>query len=107
GVFPAKCRMQTRLAALGYVEVQGTGQNSILASGEIVRGHQFRYSTIDQMPDSIGRAYELRKPSVDGQIGLEGYTANNCLASYVHLHFLSNPTFAERWVDLCRAGVTT
>lgn len=107
GVFPTTCRMQERLAALGYIEVEGTGLNSILARGETVRGHQYRYSTIDPMPDSIRRAYELRKPGSDGQAALEGYMKNNCLASYVHLHFLSNPVFAERWVDQCRTGVMT
>ena len=33
----------------------------------------------------------------------EGYGANNVLASYVHLHFGSNPEVARHLVANCRA----
>jgi len=57
-----------------------------------LRGHQFRYSKIDPMPDSIARAY--CEP-------IDGYVWNSVLASYVHLHFLSSPGFAEQFVKHC------
>jgi cobyrinic acid a,c-diamide synthase len=107
GIFPTKCRMQDRLAALGYVEVEGSGSHPMLRSGERARGHQFRYSTIDPMPDSIDRAYCMRPVSSRMAAGREGYVFNNCLASYVHLHFLSNPMAAYRWLESCRPEITT
>ncbi len=33
----------------------------------------------------------------------EGYSKNNVLASYVHLHFGSNPEVARNLVESCRA----
>lgn len=92
GIFPTTARMQPRLAGLGYLEIE-------TEHGEKVRGHQFRYSFIDPMPDSIHRAY--RQPA-------EGYRWRNVTGSYVHLHFLSCPAFAERLVrDCARKNLTS
>jgi len=33
---------------------------------------------------------------------LEGYTVHNVLASYIHLHFAFNSSFAEGFVNRCR-----
>jgi cobyrinic acid a,c-diamide synthase len=77
GIFPTRARMQARLAKLGYREVEtecGTA-----------RGHEFRYSTIDPMPGNAEWSYRVR----------------GTLGSYVHLHFLSCPRFADNFVDAC------
>jgi cobyrinic acid a,c-diamide synthase len=106
GALPAKVRMRDRLVAIGYCEVEGTNCAKLLAEGEVARGHQFRHSEIDPLPESIARHYRLRAPWA-GE-ALEGYAVGNCLASYVHLHFLSNRRFAARWLEVChRTGVLT
>jgi cobyrinic acid a,c-diamide synthase len=105
GALPAKVRMRDRLAAIGYFEVEGTNCAKLLARGEVARGHQFRHSEIDPLP-SLARHYRLRGPCAAET--LEGYAVGNCLASYVHIHFLSNPRFAARWLEVCRrSGVLT
>ena len=81
GIFPTSVRMQRRLAKLGYVEVEGVGDED-----------WFRYSTIDPMPARIQRVY--RDP-------VEGYRARSVLGSYAHLHFRSCPAFATRFVKAC------
>jgi cobyrinic acid a,c-diamide synthase len=108
GVLPTRARMRSHLVALSYVEVEGVGNRMFPPEGEVARGHEFRYSDIDPMPENIARCYRLRKlRSRSGDTGLEGYVVANCLASYVHLHFLSNPCFAARWLDLCRQSNKT
>jgi cobyrinic acid a,c-diamide synthase len=92
GIFPTTARMQTRLARLGYIEVEDGDTESWLALGERGRGHEFRYSAIDPMPESVRRVY--RDPA-------EGYRVRSVLGSYIHLHFLSCPNFAERFVQNC------
>ncbi len=85
GIFPTRARMQKKLAKLGYIEVdQGDGERA--------RGHEFRYSEIDPMPESVCRAY--REPA-------QGYRSRSVLGSYIHLHFLSCPAFAENFVNRC------
>ncbi|MGH9612160.1 MAG: cobyrinate a,c-diamide synthase [Bryobacteraceae bacterium] len=92
GIFPTKARMQTRRAKLGYIEVETNPGASWLTPGARARGHEFRYSAIDPMPESIQRIY---------QSPAEGYRVHSTLGSYVHLHFLSCPQFAEAFVDRC------
>jgi cobyrinic acid a,c-diamide synthase len=100
GIFPAKTTMQGRLAALGYFSVQGAGSNELLPPGESIRGHQFRYSDVSPVPATVKRQYQVS--GIDKGAFMEGYRVGNCLASYIHLHFLSNSGFAARWLDQCR-----
>lgn len=92
GVFPTRARMQCKLAKLGYVEIETRDRDGWIASGERARGHEFRYSVIDPMPESVARAY------VDPA---EGYWMNSTLGSYVHLHFRSCPRLVQAFVDGC------
>lgn len=92
GLFPTRARMQKRRTALGYVQVEPLNDLLWLQNGDLPRGHEFRYSTLDSMPNSVPRMY--RSPA-------EGYRFHSVLGSYVHLHFLSCPMFAERFVTRC------
>jgi cobyrinic acid a,c-diamide synthase len=100
GILPAISTMRGRLAELGYFTVQGSGGNELLPPGESIRGHQFRYSDVSPVPATVERQYEVF--GMDKPVFMEGYRVGNCLASYIHLHFLSNSGFAARWLDLCR-----
>lgn len=92
GVFPTRARMQRKLAKLGYTEIEARGGNGWIRRGDRVRGHEFRYSVIDPMPESVVRAYTD---------DAAGYWTDETLGSYVHLHFGSCRRFAEGFVDRC------
>jgi cobyrinic acid a,c-diamide synthase len=98
GLFPARARMQERLAALAYIEAETLGDSLWLRAGERLRGHEFRYSQIDGMASEIGRCFRLHGAK-DSR--LEGYTMGSVLAGYAHLHFRSAPDFASRFVQAC------
>ena len=101
GAYPFKTRMLPRLRAFGYREVVAT-KKAFVARGQRIRGHEFHYSEIDSFSDAkaIDTAYFIEGP---GKTKLrEGYRYKNCLASYVHLHFGSNPEFARHFVAVCR-----
>jgi cobyrinic acid a,c-diamide synthase len=97
GIFPTKARMQNRLAALGYREVSGVCEAGWLRLNERGRGHEFRHSTIDEMPEVIPRCYS----GVANGESSEGFQVGATVASYVHLHFGSCPEFAARFVAAC------
>jgi cobyrinic acid a,c-diamide synthase len=101
GILPTKATMHRRLAALGYVEVEGVNGNELLPPGQSIRGQQFRYSEVGAVSANIKRQSRVKSAGGDEPF-LEGYRVANCLASYVHLHFLSNAGFAARWMDICR-----
>ena len=99
GIFPAVTRMLMRRKALGYREVELRSDSIIGPKGVVARGHEFHYSEMGEMPPEVERLYQVRKGQSD--LGVEGYRYRNCLASYIHLHFGSNPGMAEAFVNNC------
>lgn len=93
GIVPAKIEMTERLVDFGYCEVT-TSQASILGpAGTPARGHQFHYS---RCLSGSGGAYQVRQ----GQRNYsEGFIFPNGIASYIHLHFLSNPALARNMLN--------
>jgi cobyrinic acid a,c-diamide synthase len=100
GIFPVMTRMLNRRKALGYREIELAADSAIGRKGMIARGHEFHYSEISEMPAEIERVYQVRRGSVE--LGSEGYRVNNCLASYIHLHFGSCPEIGRNFVAGCR-----
>ncbi len=98
GLFPWTSRMLKKRKALGYREVRLTGDSPFASKGA-VRGHEFHYSEISKVPSGIKRGFIFTTAA--GTEVAEGYTFKNTLASYVHLHFASNPSFAEGFVKRC------
>jgi cobyrinic acid a,c-diamide synthase len=102
GVLPFGVRMLPRLKGLGYREVTLTGDGLLGPPGTSARGHEFHYSEIVSEPPELSRLYELTARRGGAPVR-EGYTVNQVLASYVHLHFGSNPEVARHFVDRCRS----
>jgi cobyrinic acid a,c-diamide synthase len=100
GIFPVSTRMLPRRKALGYRQIELLADSPIAPKGTVARGHEFHYSEIEDMPESIQRVYQVGRNGTD--LGTEGYCYKNCLASYVHLHFGSCPEIAATFVDSCR-----
>jgi cobyrinic acid a,c-diamide synthase len=99
GIFPLRARMLPRRKALGYRQV-GMEADSILGpTGMTVRGHEFHYSEVGEMPPDVARCYRVTRQGTD--LGAEGYRLRNCLASYIHLHFGSHPGIAPAFAAVC------
>jgi cobyrinic acid a,c-diamide synthase len=101
GVFPFTVRMLPRLKALGYREVTLIAGGLLGPPGTTMRGHEFHYSEMIGEPDGVPRLYRLT-PRKGGATVAEGYCERNVLASYVHLHFGSNPEVARNLVASCK-----
>lgn len=91
GVLPLKGRMLDRRKSLGYREVTMKSGSPFMKEGESIRGHEFHYSEIELLGD-IDKVYTLDKG------GDEGLLYKRTLASYMHLHFASNPNFAKGFI---------
>jgi cobyrinic acid a,c-diamide synthase len=102
GVFPTRVRMLPQRKALGYRQAELTGECPIGRAGDVARGHEFHYSEICGMPATVERRYRVSRRG--DSLGEEGYRYRNCLASYLHLHFGSNPTLAPSFVAACKWG---
>jgi len=102
GVLPLKVRMLKKLRALGYREITLTAAGLLGPAGTRARGHEFHYSEIAAETGDLPRLYRLNARQ-GAEAPPEGYFINNVLASYVHLHFGSNPEVARHLVAHCRA----
>jgi cobyrinic acid a,c-diamide synthase len=99
GIFPAWARLLDQRKALGYREVCFSRDTPLGLRGTIARGHEFHYSELE-MPAFIERSYRLSRKCGAG-LPPEGFRYKNVLASYMHLHFGSNPQLAINFVNFC------
>lgn len=126
GCFNFKVQMSKRLRSLGYREITLKKDTIIGKKGDVLRGHEFHYSSIEtQKPETKKREAQNRetqnlanqKPenqkndildvySVTSRAGqdipLKGYQVYNTLGSYLHVHFGSNQECAKHFVDTCK-----
>jgi cobyrinic acid a,c-diamide synthase len=95
GVLPFSTTMPGPLK-LAYVEVETTG--GLFGGGRNARGHLFHRSAISG-DQPAPRCYQIRTSR--GEQDEEGYHYRNVLASYIHLHFASDPALARALVERC------
>ncbi len=96
GILPITVRMTERLVKFGYTEVLFTKDCLLGRAGDNARGHSFHCSTVED-PGSVRCVYRLHN-RLSGREEDEGFAAGNTLASYIHLHFGSNPSLAQAFV---------
>ena len=100
GVIPQAVEMSKQLT-LGYRSALSLVDGPLLFKGQAVTGHEFHKSRVVEKvtrPAYETQRYwgEMKEPR------LEGYRLSNLHASYVHLHWGSQPQLAKRFVQSCR-----
>ena len=102
GCFPFASRMKDRLTALGYREIRVSDTTPLGKKGLTARGHEFHYSCLveEKITPEINTVYEATDRS-GTERSCPGYLVNQCLGSYVHLHFRSCPEIGRNFVSAC------
>jgi cobyrinic acid a,c-diamide synthase len=93
GIIPIRIEMTDRLVDFGYCEIRTNSQSILGPAGTTARGHQFHYSR------ALGKGGEAYTVHQGSRIYPEGFVFSNGFASYVHLHFLSNPALARNMLN--------
>ncbi|NOZ06655.1 MAG: hydrogenobyrinic acid a,c-diamide synthase (glutamine-hydrolyzing) [Chloroflexi bacterium] len=98
GVLPLHVEMTDRPQGHGYVRFTTLPGNPWFDAGQTIRGHEFHHSRVT--PLATGRfAYQMnRGHGMDGHH--DGLVQGRVLASYAHLHAVSVPSWAPRFVAL-------
>jgi len=96
GIVPGQSTLVGKRLTLGYREVRARRDTPLACAGQTLRGHEFHWSVCEPPDDGVA-AYDV----LGDHSRVEGYTAGNVLASYVHLHFGSDPDLAPRFVEAC------
>ncbi|HEX7096565.1 MAG TPA: cobyrinate a,c-diamide synthase [Acidimicrobiales bacterium] len=92
GLLPIDVVMDPEHLAIDYVSVQTLTPTPLGPSGTVARGHEFHRSRIVRS-DLEPNLYDLTTSR--GTRRRDGFAVDNVVASYVHLHFGSNPRVVE------------
>lgn len=103
GIFPASSVLNKRPQGLGYVELRARSSNAYFGQGQLLRGHEFHYSTmiLDHNDQESWPFDVLRGHGVDG--AHDGLQVRNALGTYAHVHALGEPAWADAVVRKARA----
>lgn len=113
GIYPFETRMKKGRSKLGYREICLDEDCLLGKKGEKLRGHEFHYSEIIPPHSPIpplprggdrggfSEVYSV-KDGTGQRTGSEGYRFRNTLASYIHIHFGSNPAIAGNFVRFAK-----
>jgi cobyrinic acid a,c-diamide synthase len=100
GLVAGRAVMAERLQALGYVDVETQQETPLGPAGTRFRGHQFRYSRLEEA--GPGERYALSLARTGARLG-EGHGTGNVPGSYVHAHWSSAPEIPAFFVARCHA----
>ncbi len=102
GLLSGFCKMSRKLRKLGYREVTLKENCFWGKSGTKIRGHEFHYSEYQSNTEEK-KIYNLSHPT-KGDLGDAGIQKDNLIASYIHLHFASNPEVVSHWIEFIKKG---
>ncbi|ADH86364.1 cobyrinate a,c-diamide synthase [Desulfurivibrio alkaliphilus] len=98
GVFPVRFGLSRKPQAHGYTVLRVERENPFYAPGTELRGHEFRYSTVEQAAIEPAALALTMARGVGFRDGHDGLTTGNVLALYTHIHALGTPEWAPALV---------
>jgi cobyrinic acid a,c-diamide synthase len=106
GILPIWFGLSLKPQGHGYTRVKVVNKNPFFSVGEVLKGHEFRYSKIlkieFQEPD-MAFVMERGKGILDKK---DGFHKHNTFGTYTHIHALGSVSWAPSLVKLARAHQT-
>ncbi len=99
GLLPGDIHMHKKPQGRGYIRIQQTGNAPwVMHTNEVIVGHEFHYSAIENLPADTTFAFEVKRGTgIDGQH--DGIVYKNTLACYAHLRDTRQSPWARAFVD--------
>ena len=94
GVLPVRFGLARKPQAHGYTELRVERENPFYRPGSVIRGHEFRYSTVEQTTIEPAELALAMTRGTGFSQGRDGLTTGNVLALYTHIHALGTPQWA-------------
>ena len=98
GVFPVRFGLHRKPQAHGYTELKVCGENPFYKTGELIKGHEFRYSRVLSWHGDVADLVFSMQRGVGFLEGKDGLAYKNVLALYTHIHSLATPQWAGNFV---------
>ncbi|MEW6531619.1 MAG: cobyrinate a,c-diamide synthase [Thermodesulfobacteriota bacterium] len=99
GVLPVDTVLQKTPQGHGYIRAEVSGPNPFYPAGALLTGHEFHYSCVTNIDEAqVACAFKvLRGQGIDG--ARDGLCRWNTLATYVHIHALGEPLWAQGMIQ--------
>lgn len=94
GVIKGSCRKTDRLQRFGYMEMTAQSGNTLCKMGHKIRAREFHYFD----SDNCGAGFIAEK---NGRQWECVHTENNLFAGFPHIHFYSDTSLAENFINKC------
>ena len=99
GILPIKFGLSDRPQGHGYTEVEVVNENPFYEKGQILRGHEFRYSSVlDISYEDSRMAFRMERGK-----GIlkkkDGFFKRNTFGTYTHIHALGTVSWAASLVN--------
>jgi cobyrinic acid a,c-diamide synthase len=101
GALPVDVVMHAKPVGKGYVTLRETEHHPWPGAAREIRGHEFHYSSVENVDPGLRFAYRLTRGQGIGG-GRDGIVHRNVLASYVHLRCVGGEDWARRFVGFVR-----
>lgn len=102
GILPLRFGLSKRPQGHGYTEVEVVNENPFYAKGEVLRGHEFRYSKVLSIDyHDTAMAFKM----IRGKGILEkkdGFFKDNTFGTYTHIHALGTTCWAPSLIAQAR-----
>ena len=102
-ILPIKFGLSNRPQGHGYTKVKVVHKNPFFRKNEVLRGHEFRYSSIlniDYQDHEMAFNMERGKGILEKK---DGFFKNNTFGTYTHIHALGSPSWAPALIKLAIA----
>ncbi len=102
GILSLQFGLSKRPQGHGYTEVEVVNENPFYAKGEVLRGHEFRYSKVLSINyDDTAMAFRMirGKGIVEKK---DGFFKGNTFGTYTHIHALGAPSWASALIAQAR-----
>ncbi|MEA3546318.1 MAG: cobyrinate a,c-diamide synthase [Thermodesulfobacteriota bacterium] len=101
-LFPVEFSLQKKPQAHGYTVLEAGPGNPFYKQGTQIKGHEFRYSRVDEWPGSPEDLTMDMKRGVGFVDKRDGLVYKNVLALYTHIHAVGTPEWAPALITRAR-----
>jgi len=98
GVLDGVATMTNKLQTVGYVTAELLRDCVLGRAGDVIRAHEFHFSTAETSGEKIFKCTRLRT----SKEYFAGAARKNIVVSYLHIHFAGCPNAAKTFVDACK-----
>jgi cobyrinic acid a,c-diamide synthase len=95
GLFPVDTVLERKPQGHGYIQVEAVAENPFYQPGTTISGHEFHYSYVTGLNHPEARyVFQIKRGhGMDG--ARDGICMYNALGTYVHVHALGEPQWAQ------------